>query len=77
MIVYHVADRSVLYSERLVDGRVFALDWLGDREEFAVGGDGAVLTVVDPAPGPLAAVRSPFRRRRRLESPATPTKSTR
>ncbi len=49
--VYRTGDGSVVFNEPIVRGRVFDLVWLGEAAQFAVGGEDAVLSVVDPITG--------------------------
>ena len=51
VIVYRTGDGSVVFNEPIVRGRVFGLVWLGDAAQFAVGGEDAVLSVIDPITG--------------------------
>jgi WD40 repeat protein len=48
VVVYRVDDLAVIYDEPVVDGRVFDLTWVGDSRQIAVGGDGTVLSIIDP-----------------------------
>jgi WD40 repeat protein len=48
LVVYRMADRAVIYDERIIDGRIFELAWVGDSTRIAAGGDGSVLSIVDP-----------------------------
>ena len=48
VVVHRASDLSVIYDEKVVDGRVFALCWLGPHGTLAVGGEDAVVSVVDP-----------------------------
>ena len=48
VIVRRASDGSKLYDEKSVEGRVHDLAWLGASSQFAVGGEDAVLSVVDP-----------------------------
>lgn len=47
VVVYRVNDASVVFDETIVQGRVFDVAWVGDSTQFAVGGDGTTLSVVD------------------------------
>ena len=51
VVVRRLADGAVVFDEPVVPGRVFALAWLGSKLEFAVGGSGAVLHVIEPLTG--------------------------
>ncbi len=51
LIVHKLADGKVAFDEPVVHGRVFALTWLSPKMEIAVGGEDAVLSVVDPLSG--------------------------
>ena len=51
LIVRKLADGNVAFDEPVVDGRMFALAWLSPKAEIAVGGEDAVLSVVDPVGG--------------------------
>jgi eukaryotic-like serine/threonine-protein kinase len=48
IVVYRVQDLAVIYDEPVIDGRVFDLTWVGDSRQIAVGGDGTVLSIIDP-----------------------------
>ena len=48
VVVYRVADFAVIYDEPAVDGRIFDLVWVGNSWQIAVGGDGTVLSIIDP-----------------------------
>ncbi|MBX9787807.1 MAG: protein kinase [Pirellulales bacterium] len=48
VIVHRMADESIIFDEKLVRGRVFAVAWLGEKLNFAVGGEDAVLSIVNP-----------------------------
>ncbi len=47
VVVHRMKNGSVLFDEPIVKGRVFVLAWLGNSMQLAVGGEGAVLSVVD------------------------------
>ena len=51
LVVYRVSDGSIIYDKSIIDGRVFDLAWIGDGTQVAVGGDGAVLSIIDPLTG--------------------------
>ncbi|MBX9791045.1 MAG: WD40 repeat domain-containing protein [Pirellulales bacterium] len=45
--IYRLADGSLIFSERVVNGRAFQLEWLGASHEVAVGGEEPVVRVID------------------------------
>lgn len=49
LVVHRLADEAIIYDEKLIDGRVFDIAWLGDAHQFAAGGEDGVLWVVDPS----------------------------
>ncbi len=51
IVVYQLNDRSVLYDDSVGIGRLFALTWLGDHKQLAVGGETGVLVLIDPLQG--------------------------
>lgn len=51
VVVQRMSDRSIVFDQRVVDGRVFALTWLGDQLQLAVGSECPMLTIVDPVIG--------------------------
>ena len=53
VVVHRVADGAVIFDKPVVRGRVFDLTWLGSKTQFAVGGEDAVLSIIDPLSGEL------------------------
>jgi len=51
VVVRQLTDGRIVYDEAVVPGRVFVLAWLGSKTEFAVGGEDAVLHVIEPLSG--------------------------
>ncbi len=49
VVVHRIEDGAVVFDEVIVNGRVFALTWLGSSTRLAVGGEDAVLSIIDPA----------------------------
>ncbi|HEY4311063.1 MAG TPA: WD40 repeat domain-containing serine/threonine-protein kinase [Pirellulales bacterium] len=47
VVVYRMDDHVILFDERVLDGRVRALAWVGESRRLAVGGDGAKVWIVD------------------------------
>jgi eukaryotic-like serine/threonine-protein kinase len=51
IVVYRTGDGSVVFNEPIVRGRVFDVIWLGEGAQFAVGGEDAVVSIVDLSTG--------------------------
>ncbi len=51
LLVYRMSDESLLFDEKILAGRIFALAWIGDSNELAAGGEGTTLYVVEPYSG--------------------------
>jgi WD40 repeat protein len=49
--VHNTDDGTVIFDESVVKGRVFDGVWLDDNRRLAIGGEDAVLTILDPGTG--------------------------
>ena len=47
LVVLRLEDGATVFDERVVEGRAFELAWLGKTHEVAVGGEDAILRVID------------------------------
>jgi len=47
VVVHRLTDGATIFDRPIVNGRVFDLIWIDEGKQFAVGGDGAVLSIVD------------------------------
>jgi len=48
LVVHQMESGTILFDARIIDGRIFCGRWLGQENRFVVGGDGAILSIVDP-----------------------------
>ena len=48
VVVHRMDDGSIVFDEPIVSGRIYSLSWLGDLLQLAVGGEDAVLSIIDP-----------------------------
>jgi hypothetical protein len=48
VVVHRIADGTIIFDEPIVRGRIFALTWLGQNTRLAVGGQDAIVSVIDP-----------------------------
>jgi WD40 repeat protein/tRNA A-37 threonylcarbamoyl transferase component Bud32 len=48
LAIYRVEDRQKIYDETVLAGRIFDLAWTGETNQVAVGGEGAMMSIVDP-----------------------------